>query len=76
MTSHTLLRHLKVRDDELTELDSLARTYYRNEKIIVENPEGKTNALFQTDISNGFVRSFSLGSDLNYISQVSDVIIS
>ena len=61
---------LKVRDDEMDELDDLTSTYC---EVAVrggsENVHGKVNILMQTYLSRGFVKSFSLVSDLSYITQ-------
>ncbi|XP_039272645.2 activating signal cointegrator 1 complex subunit 3-like [Styela clava] len=61
---------IKLRDDELEELDDLIDTMC----LIPpgggsENTYGKVNILLQTYISRGSVRSFSLTSDLMYIAQ-------
>uniref|UniRef100_H2Z645 Activating signal cointegrator 1 complex subunit 3 n=1 Tax=Ciona savignyi TaxID=51511 RepID=H2Z645_CIOSA len=63
-------QQIKVRDDELTELDDLKDDFcHLPIKSGPEDTEGKTNILFQTFISSGEVRSFSLSSDLMYIAQ-------
>ncbi|XP_055382886.1 activating signal cointegrator 1 complex subunit 3 [Condylostylus longicornis] len=63
-------QQLKVRDDELEELDELTREY---SEVPVqggsENVHGKVNILMQTYLSRGFCKSFSLVSDLSYITQ-------
>ncbi|KAG8227038.1 hypothetical protein J437_LFUL013825 [Ladona fulva] len=63
-------QQLKVRDDELNELDDLT---LMNCVIPVsggsENLHGKVNILLQTYLSRGRVQSFSLMSDSSYISQ-------
>ncbi|CAF4635325.1 unnamed protein product, partial [Rotaria sp. Silwood2] len=61
---------LKVRDDELDELDLL----YNNQchlpvKGGVENVHGKTNILMQAYISRAQLKSFSLISDMSYVNQ-------
>ncbi|EDW14615.1 activating signal cointegrator 1 complex subunit 3 [Drosophila mojavensis] len=63
-------QQLKVRDDELEELDEL-REYYCKLKVFggSENVCGKVNILIQTYLSNGYVKSFSLSSDMSYITQ-------
>ncbi|XP_077300347.1 activating signal cointegrator 1 complex subunit obelus [Arctopsyche grandis] len=71
MISHAQeFQQLKVRDDELTELDQLSSD---NCEVSVgggtENLHGKVNILIQTYLSRGNVKSFSLISDLSYISQ-------
>lgn len=63
-------QQLKVRDEELDELDDLQRNYC---EVVAqggsENVHGKVNILMQTYLSRGFVKSFSLVSDLSYITQ-------
>nr|XP_017008983.2 activating signal cointegrator 1 complex subunit 3 [Drosophila takahashii] len=61
-------QQLKVRDDEMEELDEL-REYYCKIKPYggSENIHGKVNILIQTYLSNGYVKSFSLSSDMSYI---------
>lgn len=71
MMSHAQeFEQLKVRDDEMDELDSLTRQYC---ELAVqggsENVHGKVNILMQTYLSRGFVKSFSLLSDMSYITQ-------
>ncbi|GLG93341.1 Putative activating signal cointegrator 1 complex subunit 3 B [Gryllus bimaculatus] len=61
---------LKVRDDELDELDAL--THINCEVKVAggsENVHGKVNILLQTFLSRGNVNSFSLLSDLSYVQQ-------
>ena len=61
---------LKVRDDEMTELDDAIHDYCELPvKGGAENVYGKVNILLQTHISRGSVRSFSLVSDMNYVTQ-------
>ena len=64
----TEFEQLKVRDDELDELDDLT---HENCTVPVaggsENVHGKVNILLQTHISRGYVKSFSLISDQNYV---------
>ncbi|PSN49726.1 Activating signal cointegrator 1 complex subunit 3 [Blattella germanica] len=61
---------LKVRDDELDELDNLTNIYcHVPVKGGSENLHGKINILFQTFLSHGRVNSFSLMSDQAYITQ-------
>ncbi len=62
---------IKVRDDELEELDELIQEYcYLKVWGGPENVYGKVNILIQTYISKGFLKSFSLMSDQQYIIQV------
>lgn len=63
-------QQLKVRDDEMDELDDLNRDSCEVPvKGGSENLHGKVNILMQTYLSRGFVKSFSLISDLSYINQ-------
>ncbi|XP_012272228.1 activating signal cointegrator 1 complex subunit 3 [Orussus abietinus] len=61
---------LKVRDEEMDELDNLCRDYC---EVVpqggAENVHGKVNILIQTYLSRGRVNSFSLLSDQAYITQ-------
>merc|ERR1719312_1961599 len=61
---------LKVRDDEMPELDEAIHEYCELPvKGGAENVYGKVNILLQTHISRGNVKSFSLVSDMNYVTQ-------
>ncbi|XP_076004539.1 activating signal cointegrator 1 complex subunit 3 [Genypterus blacodes] len=61
---------LKVRDEELDELDQLLGNYCELPAAGgVENGYGKVNILLQTYIARGEVDSFSLISDLSYVAQ-------
>ncbi|KAM3614996.1 uncharacterized protein V6R79_021978 [Siganus canaliculatus] len=61
---------LKVRDEEVEELDQLLCNYCELPAAGgVENSYGKINILLQTYISRGEVDSFSLISDLSYVAQ-------
>ncbi|KAK1895019.1 Activating signal cointegrator 1 complex subunit 3 [Dissostichus eleginoides] len=67
---------LKVRDEELEELDQLLSNYCELPAAGgVENGYGKINVLLQTYISRGEVDSFSLISDLGYVAQNSARIV-
>ncbi|XP_078037665.1 activating signal cointegrator 1 complex subunit obelus [Augochlora pura] len=61
---------LKVRDDEINELQSMSEMYC---KLIpqggVENIHGKVNILLQTYLSRGRISTFSLMADQAYITQ-------
>ncbi|KAK7072360.1 activating signal cointegrator 1 complex subunit [Halocaridina rubra] len=59
---------MKVRDEELTELDELHKMCEVPAAGGVENLHGKVNILLQSYISRVKVDSFSLVSDINYIS--------
>ena len=59
---------LKVRDDEMDELDEAEMEYCELPVIGgKENVHGKVNILLQTHISRGRMRGFSLISDMTYI---------
>ncbi|XP_056289492.1 activating signal cointegrator 1 complex subunit 3 [Pseudoliparis swirei] len=61
---------LKVRDEEMEELEQLMCNYCELPAAGgVENGYGKVNILLQTYISRGEVDSFSLISDLSYVAQ-------
>ncbi|XP_017101915.2 activating signal cointegrator 1 complex subunit 3 [Drosophila bipectinata] len=63
-------QQLKVRDDEMEELDELRSAYCKIKPFGgSENICGKVNILIQTYLSNGYVKSFSLSSDMSYITQ-------
>jgi activating signal cointegrator complex subunit 3 len=63
-------QQLKVRDEEMDELDELNRESCEVPvKGGSENLHGKVNILMQTYLSRGYVKSFSLVSDLSYINQ-------
>lgn len=63
-------QQLKVRDDEMDELDDLNKDACEVPvKGGSENLNGKVNILMQTYLSRGFVKSFSLVSDMSYINQ-------
>lgn len=70
MSNAQEFHQLKVRDEEMDELDQLLHNYCN---VVVrggtENVHGKVNTLMQTYLSRGFVNSFSLVSDLSYITQ-------
>jgi len=62
--------NLAVRDEEMQELDTLAReACYFDPKGGSENKYGKANILLQAYISRARFDSFSLIADLNYVSQ-------
>uniref|UniRef100_A0A7N5ZVM2 Activating signal cointegrator 1 complex subunit 3 n=1 Tax=Anabas testudineus TaxID=64144 RepID=A0A7N5ZVM2_ANATE len=67
---------LKVRDEEMEELDQLLSNYCELPAAGgVENGYGKVNVLLQTYIGRGEVDSFSLMSDLSYVAQNSARIV-
>ena len=62
--------NIQVREDEVKELEK----HFKGSTIMPaaggsENPHGKVNILLQTYISKGFVDTFSLVSDTNYVAQ-------
>lgn len=61
--------NLNVRDEELPELDELARACSFHPKGGAETKHGKANILLQSFVSRSKIESFSLIADLNYISQ-------
>lgn len=71
MMSHAQeFEQLKVRDEELLELDDLVQDYCEVTALGgAENLHGKVNILMQTFLSRGQVRAFSLISDMSYITQ-------
>lgn len=71
MISHSQeFEQLKVRDDELDELDNLtADCCFVPVSGGSENLHGKVNILLQTYLSRGRINSFSLMSDQAYVSQ-------
>lgn len=70
MSNAQEFQQLKVRDDELTELDDLTQDCCEvRPQGGTENLHGKVNILMQTYLSRGHVRSFSLISDMSYITQ-------
>ena len=63
-------QQLKVRDDEMEELEEATHDYCQLPvRGGAENVHGKVNILLQVFISRGRVRSFSLSSDMTYITQ-------
>ena len=59
---------LKVRDEEMDELDDLTHDYcHVPVKGGSENVHGKVNILLQTHIARGWSKAFSLISDQNYV---------
>lgn len=63
-------QQLKVRDEEMDELDDLTHDFCEVPvKGGSENLHGKVNILMQTYLSRGQVKSFSLISDMSYINQ-------
>ena len=75
ISSSKEFEQLKVRNDELEELEELMLDCEYNVVGGVENFNGKTNVLIQTFLSRGSTRCFSLNSDLMYIEQNSPRIV-
>lgn len=70
MSNAQEFHQLKVRDEEMDELDEITRNYCQVAvKGGSENVHGKVNILMQTFLSRGYVKSFSLLSDMSYITQ-------
>lgn len=68
--SSTEFEQIKVRDDELKELDKVRKSFCPLEiKGGMDSPAGKANILLQAYISQARVTGFTLISDTNYISQ-------
>ena len=64
--------HTQVREDEASELTTMLREYcHVTVQGGVENTYGKVNILLQSFVSRGLVDTFSLVSDMNYVSQAS-----
>ena len=61
---------LKVRDDEMEELDELIENCEVSVSGGIENIHGKVNILLQSFLSRARLKSFSLISDQAYITQV------
>lgn len=61
--------NIKVRPEELTEMDGLLRTACQVVPVKggVENPEGKINVLLQAYLSQTFLKGFALVSDQSYV---------
>ena len=61
--------NMAVREDELPELDALARNCPYDVRGGAENKHGKINILLQAYISRARMDSFSLTADMMYVSQ-------
>lgn len=63
-------QQIQVRQEELEDLDRLIEEYCElSVPGGVENVHGKVNILMQTYLSRGYIKSLSLGSDMEYITQ-------
>ena len=60
---------LKVRPEELQEIDKLNKTATIDIKVPLEETAGKVNVLLQGYCNNSKVESFTLQSDMNYVAQ-------
>ena len=63
------LENVRVRDEELKELDTMKNKAPYPVKGGVENPNGKCNVLLQAHISRFYPRAFTLVSDGHYVAQ-------
>lgn len=64
-------QQIQVRQEELEDLDNLMDMYCElNVPGGSENVHGKVNILMQTYLSRGYIKSLSLASDMEYITQV------
>ena len=61
--------NMAVREDELPELDALARDCPYDVRGGAENKQGKINILLQAYIARARMESFSLTADMMYVSQ-------
>jgi len=61
--------NMAVREDELPELDALARDCPHDARGGPENKHGKVNILLQAYVSRARMESFSLTADMMYVSQ-------
>ena len=69
LCSSAEFEQLKVRPEELPEIDELKKHVSIQIKGAVENTAGKVNALLQNYINKRPVKSFTLQSDTNYVAQ-------
>jgi activating signal cointegrator complex subunit 3 len=69
LCSSTEFDQLKVRPEELTEIDELKKKTSLVVKGPVEDTAGKVSVLLQSYIDNNRVKSFTLVSDTNYVAQ-------
>lgn len=60
---------LKVRPEELTEIDKLQKSTFMRVKVAADDVAGKVNVLLQSYLSRLRVDSFTLQSDTNYVAQ-------
>ena len=61
--------NIRVREEELQDLDELKNRAHLEVLEAVENGEGKVNVLLQAYISQLPIKSFTLISDMSYINQ-------
>jgi len=69
LCSSAEFEQLKVRPEELAEIDELKKHVSIQIKGAIENTSGKVNALLQNYINKHPVKSFTLQSDTNYVAQ-------
>lgn len=69
LCSSTEFDSLKVRPEELTEIDKLQKQSFLRVKVASDDVAGKVNVLLQGYLSRLRVDSFTLQSDTNYVAQ-------
>lgn len=69
LCSSTEFDQLKVRPEELSEIDELKKKVKLGVKGPVEDTAGKVSVLLQSYIENNRIKSFTLVSDTNYVAQ-------
>jgi activating signal cointegrator complex subunit 3 len=69
LCSSTEFDQLKVRPEELSEMDELKKNTQFNVKALVDDTAGKVNILLQNYIDHSRIKSFTLVSDTNYVAQ-------
>lgn len=69
LCSSTEFDQLKVRPEELSEIDELKKRTKLQVKGPVEDTAGKVSVLLQSYIDNNKIKSFTLVSDTNYVAQ-------
>jgi activating signal cointegrator complex subunit 3 len=69
LTSSSEFNQLKIRPEEISELDNLQKHCSIKIKTSADDPSGKVSILLQSYLNHAKVNSFTLQSDINYISQ-------
>lgn len=69
LCSATEFDQLKVRPEEMTEIDKLNKSSFLRVKTSGDDVAGKVNILLQGYLNNARITSFTLQSDTNYIAQ-------